>query len=43
MNNFIKCSAFENIIFCRAMHEQSIIDDIVSGLETKGCRAYAAL
>lgn len=33
LNNFLKCSAFENIIFCWVMHEQSIIDDIQSRLE----------
>lgn len=32
LNNDIKCSAFENIIFCWVMHEQSIIDDILSRL-----------
>ena len=26
LNHFIQCSAYENIIFCWVMHEQSIID-----------------
>lgn len=26
LNNFLRCSAYENIIFCWVMHEQSIID-----------------
>jgi hypothetical protein len=32
LNNFIKCSQYKNIIFCWVMHEQSIIDDIISRL-----------
>lgn len=38
LNNFIKCSAFDNIIFCWVMHEQSIIDNICSRLDKKQCR-----
>ena len=26
LNHFIQCSAYENIIFCWVMHEQSIIE-----------------
>lgn len=33
LNGFLRCSAYENIVFCWVMHEQSIIDDILSGLE----------
>lgn len=35
LNNFIKCSAYDNIIFCWVMHEQSIIDSILSGIKAK--------
>lgn len=38
LNNFLKCSAYENIIFCWVMHEQSIIDRIISRLNIAGCR-----
>lgn len=38
LNNFLKCSAYENVIFCWVMHEQSIIDTILSRLDTSGCR-----
>lgn len=38
LNNFIECSAFENIIFCWVMHEQSIIDTIISCLDISDCR-----
>lgn len=37
LNSFIHCSAYENIIFCWVMHEQSIIDCIRSQLDTSDC------
>ncbi|MPM97312.1 hypothetical protein SDC9_144485 [bioreactor metagenome] len=40
LNNFIKCSAYENIVFCWVMHEQSIIDDILSRLVTANCKIH---
>jgi len=40
LNNFIKCSVYENIIFCWVMHEQAIIDDIVSHLDTAKCKVH---
>ena len=38
LNNFIKCSALDNIIFCWAMHEQAIMDGILARLNTDNCR-----
>lgn len=38
LNQFIHCSAYETILFCWVMHEQKILDDIVSRLDAKGCR-----
>ena len=38
LNNFIRCSAYEHIIFCWVMHEQPIIDDILLRLALDGCR-----
>lgn len=37
LNNFIHCSVYENVIFCWVMHEQSIIDNIVSRLDSANC------
>ena len=37
LNNFLRCSAYENIIFCWVMHEQFIIDSIVERLNTENC------
>ncbi len=34
LNQFIRCSAYENIIFCWVMHQQEIIDEILSNLKT---------
>ena len=41
LNNFIKCSAYENIVFCWVMHEQTIIDHIVSRLDTLNCKVHS--
>lgn len=37
LNSFLHCSEYENIIFCWVMHEQGIIDGILSRLELSGC------
>ncbi len=41
LNSFIKCSAYENIVFCWVMHVQTIIDDIISRLDTTNCKVYS--
>ena len=37
LNNFLRCSAYENIIFCWVMHKQFIIDSILEKLYTEHC------
>ena len=37
LNNFIHCSVYDNVIFCWVMHEQNIIDDILSNLDLINC------
>lgn len=37
LNNFIRCSQYKNIIFCWVMHEQWIIDELLSRLEVGNC------
>jgi adenylate kinase family enzyme len=32
LNNFISCSEYDNVIFCWVMHEQGILDDMLSRL-----------
>lgn len=36
LNSFIHCSAYDNVLFCWVMHEQSIIDAITGALDTAG-------
>lgn len=38
LNSFLGCSAYENILFCWVLHEQSILDALLSRLNTDGCR-----
>lgn len=37
LNNFLKCSAYENVIFCWVMHEQNIIDTIIKKIDISNC------
>lgn len=37
LNNFIHCTAYENIIFCWVLDRQQIIDTILSRIDTKDC------
>lgn len=37
LNNFIRCSAYKNVIFAWVMHEQNIIDTILSKVDMSGC------
>ena len=37
LNQFLRCSAYENVIFCWVMHQQEIIDDILSRLDLSDC------
>ena len=37
LNSFLHCSAYENVIFCWVMHEQSIIDNIIKELDMENC------
>ena len=37
LNQYIKCSAYENIVFCWVMHEQDIINHILNNIDTHNC------
>ena len=37
LNNFLHCTAYETVIFCWVMHEQSIIDSILARVDTTDC------
>lgn len=38
LNNYLRCTAYENVIFCWVMHRQEIIDGILERLNTGDCR-----
>lgn len=38
LNNFISCTAYQNIVFCWVMHQQEILDEIISRLDAEKCR-----
>lgn len=37
LNQFLHCSAYDNIVFCWVMHQQSIIDSILDKLDMENC------
>lgn len=41
LNNDLKCSVFDHIIFCWVMHEQSIIDVLLSHLDLKDVKVIS--
>ena len=38
LNQFLHCSAYDNVIFCWVMHQQSIIDSILERLDLSACQ-----
>lgn len=38
LNQFIHCSAYQNIIFCWVMHEKNIMDTILENIDKSHCR-----
>ncbi|HIY00474.1 MAG TPA: AAA family ATPase [Candidatus Blautia faecipullorum] len=40
LNQLIHCSAYDNIVFCWVMHEQSIIDGLLSKLDADECTVH---
>lgn len=41
LNNFLKCSSIGNIVFCWVMHQQEILDDLLSRLELTDSKVAA--
>lgn len=37
LNNFLRCSAYEHVVFCWVMHEQAIIDELLQKIDTSNC------
>ncbi|NMB11703.1 MAG: AAA family ATPase [Firmicutes bacterium] len=40
LNNFLRCSEFENILFCWVMHQQVIIDDLLTRLDISATQVF---
>lgn len=38
LNSFLRCSAYDHVVFCWVMHQQSILDDLLARLDTADCR-----
>ena len=38
LGNFLRCSEFKNVVFCWVMHQQEIIDGLLSRLPMNGVR-----
>jgi len=43
LNNFIRCSAYDNVILGWVMHKQTIIDEILSRVNTTNCDVKALI
>ncbi len=41
LGNFLRCSAYDNVIFCWVMHQQAIVDEIIRRLPLEDCRVHA--
>ncbi len=40
LGNFLRCSAFDNVLFCWVMHQQSILDELVSRLPLRAVELH---
>lgn len=40
LNQFLRCSTIENLIFCWVMHRQEIIDELLDGLNVEGVEVW---
>ena len=40
LQNFLRCTAYDHVIFCWVMHRQEIIDAILSRLKPENCRVH---
>ena len=40
LNSFLSCSAYQNIVFCWVMHEQSILNAVLAALNTTNCQVH---
>ena len=41
LNNFLRCSAYNHVIFCWVLHQQEILNELLSRLDLQDCRIRA--
>lgn len=41
LNNFLRCSAYDHVIFCWVLHQQAILDGLLSRLNLENCQVRA--
>lgn len=41
LNQFLRCSAYQHVIFCWVLHRQDIWENLLSRLDTESCRVRA--
>ena len=41
LNSFLRCSAYDHVVFCWVLHRQAILDDLRARLDTRDCRVRA--
>lgn len=37
LNNFLRCSAYDHVIFGWVLHQQAVLDDLLARLDTRDC------
>ena len=40
LNNFLACSAYDHVIFCWVLHEQEILDTLLSRLDCRNAEVH---
>lgn len=40
LNQFLHCSVFDHVLFCWVMHQQEILNDLLSRIDTQNCRVH---
>lgn len=41
LNNFLRCSAYDHVIFCWVLHQQAVLDAVLSRLDLGNCAVRA--
>lgn len=41
LNRFLRCSAYDHVIFCWVLHRQIVLDRLLSRLDTRDCQVRA--